>query len=178
MYTFEPNKRHAKAWGTNLRISKKKAKTICSVIRKKKLSQVKRLLADLKNKKRSLNGKYHTKAVVEILKLLESCEKNAEFKGLDKDLLFVHASAHQGTIRRRRRRKAAFGSRMKSTNVEIILIESGKKQREKKTKPEKKRESKMEKELKDVIKREKEIIKHEEKLEKNAEKLKSGQVSE
>jgi len=126
MYTFEPKHEHAKAFGRNLRISTKNAVKICKVIRGKKLSTVKRLLNDLLTKKRSLEGKYYTKTVAEILKLLESCEKNADFLGLEKEKLFVHASAHKGSIMYRRRRKAAFGSRIKATNVEIMLIQKGK----------------------------------------------------
>jgi large subunit ribosomal protein L22 len=93
------------------------------VIRKKKLSRVKRLLEDLLAKRKDLNGKYYTKTVQEIKKLLESCEKNAEFKGLDKEKLIVYASAHKGPTLIRRRRHREHGRAMKSTNVEIILVE-------------------------------------------------------
>lgn len=124
-YTFQPKEKHAKAFGT-LKISKKHATIICRVIRKKKLEVAKRLLEDLLAKRRSLRGKYYTKAVNEILKLLKSCEKNADFLNLDKGKLFVHASAHQGPNIRRRRRRFGFGSRMKIANVEIFLIERGK----------------------------------------------------
>jgi len=58
--------------------------------------------------------------------LLKSCEKNADSLNLNKERLFVHASAHKGSIMRRRRRRSGFGSRMKMTNLEIILIERGK----------------------------------------------------
>ncbi|MCX6819013.1 MAG: hypothetical protein NT129_03365 [Candidatus Aenigmarchaeota archaeon] len=129
-YTIKPTEKHAKAYGNNLRISTKDAIKICRVIRKKPRDRAKRLLVDLVNKKRSLAGSYYSKAVAEILSLLESCEKNAEFLGLDPEKLMVHASAQTGTITRRRRRKSAFGSRMKSTNVEIILIEKGKQKKE------------------------------------------------
>lgn len=108
-----------------MRISTKSAEFICRVIRKKTLKRAKRMLNDLSAGKRNLAGKYYTKTVKHILELLESCEKNAEFLGLDNERLFVHASAHQGTSLRRRRRKAAFGSAMKSTNMEIMLIERG-----------------------------------------------------
>ena len=55
--------------------------------------------------------------------MLNSCEKNAAFLGLDANRLSVHASAHKGAVVRRRRRKAKFGSRMKNTNIEMMLIE-------------------------------------------------------
>ena len=38
----------------------------------------------------------------------------------------MHASAHLGPATRRRRRKSAWGNRLKRTYVEIILIEKGK----------------------------------------------------
>jgi large subunit ribosomal protein L22 len=125
-YTFKPKQKFAKASGKNLKISTKKAAKICRIIRGKKLTQVKRLLDDLLTEKRSISGKYYTKAAKQIKMLLESCEKNADFLGLNTDALFVHASASHGNIMRRRRRKSGFGSRMKSTNLEIMLIEKGK----------------------------------------------------
>lgn len=126
MYTFKPKNPTAKVSGSNLQISTKDAQKISRVIRGKKLKTVKRLLEDLSNKKRSLRGKYHTKAVNLFLEMIENCEKNAEFKGLDENLLFVHSSASKGMKLMRRRRKAAFGSKLKSTNLEIMLIEKGK----------------------------------------------------
>ncbi|MBU5678271.1 MAG: uL22 family ribosomal protein [Candidatus Aenigmatarchaeota archaeon] len=124
-YTFKPKEKHAKVYSW-LNISQKDAKVICRVIRKKKLKVVKRLLEDLIAKRRSLKGKYYTKAVTEIKKLLESCEKNAKALGLDSDKLFVYASSHKGPTLARRRRKYEHGRLMKSTNVEIILVEKGK----------------------------------------------------
>ncbi|GEM_PF-949380 len=125
-YTFTPKHRFAKASGSNLRISTRKAELICKVIRRKTLKRAKRLLVDMAAEKRGLDGKYYTKTVKGILELMESCEKNAEFLGLDNERLFVHASAHQGTTLKRRRRKSAFGSSMKSTVMEMMLIERGK----------------------------------------------------
>ncbi|MBI2971970.1 MAG: hypothetical protein HYY37_06120 [Candidatus Aenigmarchaeota archaeon] len=125
-YTFSPEQKHAKAYGSNLRISRKSAVLLCRAISRKPLTRAKRLLGDLRDGKRNLKGKYYTKTAGEMLLLLDSCEKNAESIELDAGRLMVHASAHQGAIMRRRRRKGAFGSRMKNTNVEIILIEKGK----------------------------------------------------
>ncbi|MBI3190556.1 hypothetical protein HYZ41_02535 [archaeon] len=125
-YTFVPKQNFAKAYGSDLRISRKQAVKICSVIRNKPLVRARRLLVDLKEQKRTLEGKYYTKTVAEILNLLNSCEKNAEFLGLDMEKLFVNASAHKGTLLRRRRRKSGYGSIMKSSNIEIMLVERGK----------------------------------------------------
>ena len=124
--TFAPKENYAKATGANMKISKKSSYVICDVIRGKPLTRARRLLEDLAAERRSLRGKYYSKTVKQILMLLNSCEKNAEFKGLDMDRLFVHASAHKGSHMRRRRRKGAFGTDMKSTNMEIMLIEKGK----------------------------------------------------
>jgi len=123
MYTINPKERHAKASATNLRISTKNSIVLCRVIRGKKLTVVKRLLNDLSEKKRSLDGKYYSKAVEEFIILLHSCEKNADNIGLERARLFAHCSATHGSNLRRRRRKAKFGSKMKSTNLEIMLIE-------------------------------------------------------
>jgi ribosomal protein L22 len=122
-YTIKPEQRCAKAYGRNIRASTKALIRICKFIRGKKLNVVKRLLNDLLNEKRSIDGKYYTKSADELSRLLHSCEKNAVHMGLDVGRLFVHASAHKGAIFRRRRRKSKFGSRMKNTNLEVVLIE-------------------------------------------------------
>lgn len=130
MYTFKPDKKYAKACGRNLRISTKQAIKICRVIRNKPLDRAKRLLKGLADEKRKLGTRYYSKTVAEMLNMVNSCEKNAESLGLDVEKLFVHASAHTGPIIKRRRRKSAFGSRMKSTNIEIMLIEKGKEKKQ------------------------------------------------
>lgn len=124
-YTFEPEQPHAKAFGNNLRVSAKNAAKLSKVIRGKKLSVTKRLLQDLVSGQRSLDGKYYTKAAEEMLGLVESCEANAKALGLDAGKLFVHAAATHGAIMRRGRRKGGFGSRMKSSYIEVILVERG-----------------------------------------------------
>src|SRR3989344_6014738 len=116
-YTFKPTEKHAKAYGNNLRISAKKSVILSRVIRGKKLSTAKRLLSDLAEGKRTLDGKYYTKTVKEMIRLLNSCEKNAESMNLNAGSLFVHASASKGSNLRRRRRKGNFGSKMKTSNV-------------------------------------------------------------
>ncbi len=123
MYTFVPKERHAKASGVNLNISTKDAVIVCRKIRGMKFEDAEKFLEDLLAQKRSIDGKYYTKTVREILKLLESCKANAENLGLDEEFLVVHASAHKGPTIRRRRRKADFGNRMKISNIEIMLIE-------------------------------------------------------
>jgi len=154
-YTFVPEHPHAKVFGHNLRISKKSAALVCAAIRNKPLIRAKRLLIDLKNNRRSLRGKYYSKTVDGILQLIESCERNAENLGLDSERLFVHASAHQGRMLRRRRRKAAFGSQLKATNVEIMLIERGRISEEQ-------RKEKLKEQVKETVKKEVEKMKQKE----------------
>ncbi len=138
---------------------------LCRLIRGKKLSQVKRLLEDLESRRRAVEGKYYTKAVSEFIKLLNSCEKNAESAGLDIERMFVHASASRGTIFRRRRRRAKFGNAMKNTHVEMILIEHGKEKKEKEpVKQAKPKKDKIQKEIKKLEKREEKIIQDEKAL--------------
>ncbi|MBI5332495.1 MAG: hypothetical protein HZB65_02895 [Candidatus Aenigmarchaeota archaeon] len=122
-YTINPKERHAKASAENLRVSTKDSIVLSRAIRGKKLTTAKRLLNDLSEKKRDLDGKYHSKAVGEFIELLNSCEKNADNTGLERSRLFLHCSATHGSKSRRRRRKSKFGSQMKTTNLEMILIE-------------------------------------------------------
>lgn len=124
-YTFVPKEKHAKAYST-LFISSKNSKIICRVINKKKLTTAKRLLSDLVEKKRDLERKYYSTAAEEILKLVKSCEKNAEALGLETNRLFVYAASSAGANLRRGRRRSDFGHRMKVSNVAIILVEKGK----------------------------------------------------
>jgi len=187
-YTCIPKENHAKAFGSNLKISPKNAAIICRVIRGKKLKVAKKLLNDLLDKKRALDGKYYTNATKEIKKLLESCEKNADFMGLDAKNLFVHASATHGSLIRRRRRKAAFGSRMKMANVEIILIERGTSTKKKETKKEssikekikeeinKKKKEKKEHKKEKVAKKEEKEIKEEKAEHENKEESKEDKI--
>ena len=180
-YAFEPKQKFAKACGGNVNISTKASVIICRAVRNKPLTRARRLLEDLASRKRSLDGKYYTKAVREILRLVNSCERNAEFLGLDSGKLFVHASAHMGAIMHRRRRKASFGTRIKSTNLEVFLIERGKEsktkasakkikeQMHKKTETEVDKElreerEEMEKDMQKVKQKQKEIVKEEQHL--------------
>jgi ribosomal protein L22 len=123
-YTFEPSKLHAKAY-SHMRVSTKDAFVLCRVIRRKKLTVAKRLLGGLVDGSRNLEGQYYTNASRRLLELIKSCEANAKSKGLDIGKLVVYASAHRGPTMRRGRRKSGFGSRMKSTNVDVILVQNG-----------------------------------------------------
>ncbi len=127
MYTFKPKEDYAKANGVNLSISTKDSIIICRKIRGMYLYDAEKFLENLVNKKANLHGKYYTNATKTILDVLRSCKANAENLGLDMENLVVHASAHKGPTIKRRRRKSDFGSQMKITNIEIMLIEKPKK---------------------------------------------------
>jgi len=134
----------AKVAGRALSISTKASIEICNTLRKKELGKAKTLLKeviDIKtpikftrftngagHKKGMGAGRYPKRAAEEILKLLESIEANAQFKGLNTSSLIIkHICAHNaGNVwryGRHRRRK------MKRTTVEII-VEEGKKKPE------------------------------------------------
>jgi len=144
MYTFAPKEPHAKASGKNIKISRKNATILCRVIRKKQLKKVPNLLSGLVEGRRKLKGKSYTNAAKEMLRLVESCERNAEARNLDTDRCIVYASAHTGTMIMRRRRKQGFGHRMKMTNMEIIIVEKPGKEQHRKQAHETKHEEKHE----------------------------------
>ncbi len=70
--TFVPKHNYARAFGTGMRISQKSASLVCRAIKNKPLTRAKRLLEDLKAERRSLEGKYYSKAVKAMLSLLNS----------------------------------------------------------------------------------------------------------
>jgi len=150
-YTFRDyNKEHmARAVGVALPISYKTSYEICNFIRHKNIADAKNILlrvteqkvavpfkrfnADLSHKTKIGPGSYPEKASLELIKLLESVEANAQFKGLStSNLIIVHMSAHKagkawhyGRFSRRR---------MKRTHVEICVEEKTKKSEEKQAK--------------------------------------------
>jgi len=105
--------RTAIAAGRDLRVSYKATVELLNCIRGLKLEAAKRLLADVAEGRRAVPfkrfsgkvahrrgmgpGKFPVKAAKEVLRVLESAEANAEFKGLDlNNLWVVHAAAHKG----------------------------------------------------------------------------------
>ncbi len=129
----------AKAVGVALPISTKQSIEICNFIRRKPLAKAKQRLIEVINKKMAVPfkrfndnvghkrgkiaaGRYPEKSCGEILKLLESVEANAQFKGLNtSNLVITHICAQKAArpwhYGRQRRRK------MKRTNVEVIVEE-------------------------------------------------------
>ena len=137
MYSRKVTGNIAKACTHNARISVKNAKHVCRAVRGLYLKKAKEFLEDLIKQKRDINGKYYTKSAKEVLKIILSAEKNAEFKNMDLDNVYIaHIAALKGTTIYRRRHKRSLGMRMKTAHLEVIL-----KERERKSKKEKNKES-------------------------------------
>ncbi|MEE9268027.1 MAG: 50S ribosomal protein L22 [Thermoplasmata archaeon] len=133
----------AKAYGRELPISPKKAREVCRALRRQHLDAAKELLEDVMAKRRAIPygrynkevahqsgvgpGGYPVKVAQHILRLLESAEENAEYKGLDAEKMIIHhISAYRGRPVKSYRARA-FGRSspwMKEmTNIEVILME-------------------------------------------------------
>jgi large subunit ribosomal protein L22 len=117
---LDPDKT-AIASGRDLRIKPKTAREICNHIKGMKLEEAKTFLVDVIDKKQAVPyyryrgkvphrkqlsghdaGRFPEKAAGEILKILDSVEANAEFKGLYADRLkIVHMAAHRGRVIRK-----------------------------------------------------------------------------
>ncbi len=136
----------AKVTGRALRISPKWSIELAREVTGKKLTQAKDYLDDIIEQRRSLPlkrfkkgvahrsdlvktdaGRYPKKASQYFIELLESAEKNAEYKGLDVDKLYLkHVVAQRGPILRGFRSRAygrASPSNTQTTHVQIILEE-------------------------------------------------------
>jgi large subunit ribosomal protein L22 len=110
--------RTAIASGRDLRISPKAAREICHFIKGMRLDKAKESLQEVIELKKSVPyrrhkkkvahrknaqgydaGRFPQKAAGEVLKLLDSVEANAEFKGLYTDRLkIIHISAHRARV--------------------------------------------------------------------------------
>ena len=142
---LEPD-RTVKASGRELRVSPKHAREVCKTIKGMKLDQAKNYLRQVILKKKPVPfrrhkkkvghrhgiekasaGRYPVKAAQKILKVLESAEVNAEYKGLDVERLrIIHASAYPG-MKIKRYIERAFGRsspRFETLcHVELVLEE-------------------------------------------------------
>ncbi|MCS7364250.1 MAG: 50S ribosomal protein L22 [archaeon GB-1867-035] len=138
--------RMAKASGRDLRISFKAAREVCAYIKGMKLSDAKKYLEDvIKMKKpipfkrftgkqahhRGIEGwpivRYPVKAAKEILKVLNSIEANAEYKGLDiEKLRIIHIAAQKGP-KIKKYIPRAFGRATpyfeQLTHIEVVVME-------------------------------------------------------
>ena len=117
---LDPDKT-AIASGRDLRIKPKTSREICHSLKGMKLEDAKKFLNDVIDRKRAVPyyryrgktphrkglqghdaGRFPEKAAGEILKILDSVEANAEFKGLYSDRLrIVHMAAHKARVIRK-----------------------------------------------------------------------------
>ena len=121
--TKKNEKKSAKVFGRGLPVSTKDSVAICGKLNGMNLQKGKSFMIDLLSEKRSLDGKFHTKAAMEILGLLNSAESNAEFKGLNPEKMIIHASAHEGYTFYRPRRFKLHGRKKKVTHVQVVVEE-------------------------------------------------------
>ncbi len=136
----------ARAIGRELRISPKSSVEVCRAMRKKGVEKAKAFLNDVialeipvpmkKFKKgvahrrglsKAYAGRYPVKAASKILKVLESAEANAEYKGLDTEKLFIkHISTQRGRVIKGIIPRAfgrATPHNEETTNIEVVLQE-------------------------------------------------------
>lgn len=118
-----PIKKDTVCASSRLSISTKTATKVCRFLNRKKLAETKKILNNLISEKVSLDGKYYTNTCKEILKVLESVESNARVRGLNPDSMKVLISAHKGPTLHRGRRKRKFGTRLKVSQVQVVLSE-------------------------------------------------------
>jgi hypothetical protein len=137
-YTFPITKEMATA-KTTAKISTKSAKTIAKKINRKNFLMSKTLVEKMYLGKKSLNGKFYTKASEEIFKLLKLLEANALSRGLNAEGMELLFSAHMGPNYQRGRRKQHYGTKMKITHIHAV-IKPGKVKKVKPVKVEKKKE--------------------------------------
>jgi len=145
------NKEHmARAMGRGLPISLKKTVETCNFIRGKSVNEAKEVLKqvsekkiaipfkrfneDMGHKKKIGPGRFPIKVSNALIKLLETAEANAQFKGLNtSNLTITHICSHKGGkswhFGRKRRRE------MKRTHVEVVVEERAKKELKEQNKP-------------------------------------------
>lgn len=139
-YTFKGYDKDnmARVLGRALPISFKQSVEICSMMRNRDLSYAKDILSKVIEHKKAVPfrrfrhnighktkigpGRYPEKASNEILKLINSVEANAQFKGLNtSNLVITHINANEaGKVMRAGRKRSR---RAKRTNVEIVIQE-------------------------------------------------------
>lgn len=139
-YSKKTDENSAKAVGKNLGISFKQSINVCNFLRGKDTVRAKKILNDAIALKvpipftRFLNGIGHRRGNIAsgsyapttckaILKMIETVEANAQYKGINSSsLLISHLSAQQGNGQWRYGRKRR--QKMKSTHIELIVEEN------------------------------------------------------
>lgn len=154
---MENQEHFAKAVGRSLPISTKHSIELTRFLRNKDLQKAKDMVSQIIAKKLPVpfkrftevahkkgpvaSGKFPEKAAVEVLKILNSVEANAQFKGLNTaNLVIDHICAHKAA------KQLHYGRRrgeMKRTHIEVVVKEVAKEEKkDKKAKAEKKVETK------------------------------------
>jgi len=142
-YREESGVNVARARGIEVPISPKKTYEVLNAIRGLPLDRARTVLEDAAALRRAIPfrrynqetahhigvgpGRYATKVVKNILKILENAEENAEYEGMDTDRLFVKVAASaRGRIRKASMPRAhgrATAWNEQTTNIEIVLAE-------------------------------------------------------
>ncbi len=120
-YAFAVDKKSMAYASTTEKISEKSSLMIAREINGMKFESAKNFLQDMLDGRKSLRGKFYTKSAEGILNLLKSAENNAVIKGIDTAQLKVRISIHKGPNIHRSRRKRSFGTKMKMTNLQVVL---------------------------------------------------------
>lgn len=133
----------SKAIGKELSVSPKHCREVCKELKGMKVEDAKKYLKEVIELKRPvpytrfkmfLNpkpgvgpGRYPKKAAKAILRVLESAQSNAEYKGLEADNMRIKlAAAHRGRIEKSYMPRAQGRStpwNEQTTNIEIVLEE-------------------------------------------------------
>lgn len=113
------------AKGTNAVVSLKTSRLLLREIKGKKVNRVKKFLEGLVNKKRDVDGQYHTKTARKILDIVKSAEANAKNKTMNVDRLFIrNARADKAEKRVLAKSRAPHRGRVgKSASIEIVVEE-------------------------------------------------------
>jgi large subunit ribosomal protein L22 len=137
----------SRALGKELNISPKKSVEVCRAVRGMKVEAAKSLLSDVIDGKRAISFKRYKKTVSPkrnafprpgpgryprnvskaVLKVLQSAQDNAEFKGLDSEnMKIVTIAAHRGTVTEGQMPRAHGRSsqwNQETTTIEVVLSE-------------------------------------------------------
>ncbi len=133
----------SRAYGREIGVSPKHCREVCKMLKGKKVEDAKKYLKGvidletavpytrfkmfLSPKPKVGPARYPKKAAKAILRVLESAQSNAEYKGLDADSMRVMvAAAHRGRIEKAYMQRAQGRSTAwneQTTNIEIVLEE-------------------------------------------------------
>lgn len=122
-YTIPIDKKGMACASTTEKISVKSALMVARKINGMKLAAAKNFLQDMLDEKKSIRGKFYTSSAGGVLRLLKSAEDNAAKKGFDLEALKIKISVHKGPNMHRARRKRHFGTKMKMTNLQVVLVQ-------------------------------------------------------